>query len=133
MKTSATIEGSFVQELIFFFKRLYLFTQQIVCEDNVIQKLNLLAQPVLFLLILERLDKYLHAIPGWSTVLGPSLGGETLVSLEECLVGTAVGEASSPYTQVLHQAEVFHLVGDEFVVELHWRLKKGFLKIGSTV
>lgn len=39
--------------------------------------------------------------------------------LEEGLVRAAVGEAGAAHAQILHQPQVFHLVGDQLLVELH--------------
>ena len=64
------------------------------------------------------LHQLLDSAAGRTLVLGPRLGTERLVPLQERLERSAVGEPGAAHPQVLHQTQVLHLVTHDLRVEL---------------
>lgn len=56
----------------------------------------------------------------WSHCSGVSVRGSIGSPLEEDLVAPPVSEASSPHSQVLHQAQILDLVTDQHLVKADW-------------
>lgn len=46
------------------------------------------------------------------------------VPFQECFVSPPISESCTPYPQIFHQTEIFHLMRYQFFVELHWKLNK---------
>lgn len=83
----------------------------------------LLSHPVLVALIAEVTHEYLHTFFGRAVIIRPGLRTEALVTLQELLVWSSICETGASHSQILHQAQVFHLMQHDLFVELIWKWK----------
>ena len=81
----------------------------VTARRNYLNPVHSLAHAVVIRLVADVLDELVDALLGGAAVVGPGGRAEALVALQEGVVRTAVREARSPNSQILHQAQVLDL------------------------
>lgn len=78
----------------------------------------LLSHPVLVVLVAEVTYERLYAFLGWAVIIRPGFRAEALVTLQELFVRSSICKTGASHSQILHQAQILHLMQHDFFIEL---------------